>query len=242
MSIYKTIARALLFLATITFVIAPAFTPPFRGYDPALFPVQIDRPAIQPAGYAFAIWGLIYLWLILHAGFGLVKRRDSTVWARPVWPTIGAVALGTVWLAIATSAPITATIAILIMAALAATAFLRADLTCDPWLLAAPLAIFAGWVTAASAVSLGVMIAGYGLLSNTGAALAMLALVLPIASAIQSHRAKMPIYGVTVSWAIIGVFVTNQGLNNIVAATAGLGALFIAGITLWLARRPNSSV
>lgn len=238
----KTLARALLFLATITFVIAPAFTPPFRGYDPALFPVQIDRPAIQPAGYAFAIWGLIYLWLILHAGFGLLKRRDSTVWARPVWPTIGAVALGTVWLAIATSAPITATIAIVIMAALAATALLRADAHSDRWLLSAPLAIFAGWVTAASAVSLGVMIAGYGMMSNTSAALAMLLLVLLIATTIQSRCPKMPLYGATVTWAIVGILVANQGVNSIVMAAAAMGTVLMAGITVWLARRPNSSV
>ena len=40
------------------------------GYDPGQFPVVIARPSIQPAGYAFAIWGLIYAWLMAHAGFG----------------------------------------------------------------------------------------------------------------------------------------------------------------------------
>ena len=65
-------------------VAAPALTPSFTGYDPATFPVRIDRPAIQPAGYAFSIWGLIYLWLLVHAGYGLFKRRDDAAFLRPV--------------------------------------------------------------------------------------------------------------------------------------------------------------
>lgn len=44
----RYLPRTLLLLTTIAFVLAPAFTPAFRGYDPALFPVLIDRPAIQP--------------------------------------------------------------------------------------------------------------------------------------------------------------------------------------------------
>ena len=238
----RYLPRTLLLLTTIAFVLAPAFTPAFRGYDPALFPVLIDRPAIQPAGYAFSIWGLIYLWLILHAGFGLLKRRDNPIWARPLWPTVGAVGLGTVWLAIATSAPITATVTIIIMAALAVSAFLIADTDTDPWLLPAPLAVFAGWVTAASAVSTGVLIAGYGVLSNTGSALAMLVLVLLIAASVQSRRPKMPLYGATVTWAIIGVFIANWGLNTTIAIAAAIGALVMALITLLMARRPISSV
>ena len=238
----KHLPRALLLLATIAFVLAPAFTPPFRGYDPALFPVPIDRPAIQPAGYAFSIWGVIYLWLILHAGFGLLKRPDNDTWARPLWPTLGAVALGTVWLAIATSAPITATITIVVMAALAVAAFLSANPHTDRWLLSAPLAIFAGWVTAASAVSTGVLLAGYGVLSNTGTALLLLTILLMIAALVQWRRPQMPLYGATVTWATIGVLVANLGLNTTVTTAAGLGALLMAGITILLARHPLSSV
>ena len=51
------IAPLILLVATLAFIAAPALTPPFMGYDPGLFPVRIDRPSIQPAGYAFAIWG-----------------------------------------------------------------------------------------------------------------------------------------------------------------------------------------
>ena len=238
----KYLAPAVLLLTTIAFVLAPAFTPAFRGYDPTLFPVRIDRPAIQPAGYAFSIWGVIYLWLIVHADFGLWIRRDNPNWRRPLWPTFGAVALGSVWLAIATSAPITATFTLIIMAVLAVSAFLIANPDSDRWLLSAPLAIFAGWVTAASAVSTGVLVAGYGILSNTGSALAMLIVVLLIATLVQLRRPQMPLYGMTVIWAIIGVLVANWGQNATVAISSAAGALLMAVVTIGLARRAFSSV
>ena len=107
------IAPLILLVATLAFLAAPALTPPFMGYDPGLFPVRIDRPSIQPAGYAFAIWGVIYLWLIAHAGQGALARASDPVWARPRPALIGAVVLGTIWLAIAPNWPLNAPVAII---------------------------------------------------------------------------------------------------------------------------------
>ena len=73
----RYILPLLLAVATVAFVIAPAVTPPFTGYPPDQFPIAIARPSVQPAGYAFAIWGLIDAWLILHAGFGLWQRAGE---------------------------------------------------------------------------------------------------------------------------------------------------------------------
>jgi hypothetical protein len=226
-----------LLLAILAMVAAPALTPAFTGYDPATFPVRIERPAIQPAGYAFSIWGLIYLWLLAHAAFGLLKRRNDPAFLRPALPLLVSGLLGSVWLAIASSAPITATLVILVMGGLAMLAYLRADQTQDRWLLAAPLAIYAGWLTAACGVSVGVIMAGYGVLSNTGAALLMLAVVIAVALFVQTRRPAMPVYGGTVVWAAIGVIVANWTDTQIVALTAAGGAIIVALWTLITLRR-----
>lgn len=89
-----------LLLAVLAMMAAPALTPAFTGYDPATFPVRIDRPAIQPAGYAFSIWGVIYLWLLAHAAFGLFKRKGDPAFLRPALPLMISGLLGSVWLAI----------------------------------------------------------------------------------------------------------------------------------------------
>jgi hypothetical protein len=226
----------ILLVATLAFGVAPFVTPPFTGYDPAMFPVYIVRPSIQPAGYAFAIWSVIYLWLIAHAVFGFWKRPVDAAWQRVRLPLTIAVAVGSVWLWIAGQSPIWGTITIWIMAGAAILAFLRADPGIDRWMLSGPTAIFAGWLSAASAVSTGVLIAGYGWLSDTGSAAAMLALVLAIAVTVQMRRPGMPVYGLTVIWALAGVIVANAGGNLTVAVMAGSGIAVMA-VTLWAARQ-----
>jgi hypothetical protein len=222
-------ARALLLLlVTLAFGLAPFVTPPFRGYDPALFPVGIDRPSIQPAGYAFGIWSVIYLWLITHAVTSLWKRAENPAWDRTRLPLILAIALGSAWLSIAPVAPITATVTILVMAAAAIAAFLRADTETDRWLLSAPTAILAGWLSAAAAVSTGVVIAGYGLLSDTASAIAMIAATLTLAIWVQRRKPQMPVYGLTVIWALAGIVMANAGLNPTIAILAGLGIAAMA--------------
>lgn len=226
----------ILALATLAFGLAPLLGPSFTGYDPSQFPVRIERPAIQPAGYAFAIWSVIYLWLFLHAGFGLWKRSETPAWDRVRWPLIVAVGIGAVWQAIALQSAVWGTVTIWIMAAGAIAAFLRADPETDRWLLSGPTAIFAGWLSAAAAVSTGVLVSGLGWMGDTAAAAAMLALVLAIAVTVQLRRPTMPVYGLTVIWALVGVIVANRVDNLTVAALAGSGIAVMA-VTIWSARR-----
>lgn len=227
----------ILLLATLAFAAAPSVTPPFTGYDPGLFPVRIERPSIQPAGYAFSIWGFIFLWLLVSAVAGLWRRADTT-WARPFLPHLAALLLGTAWLAIAPLYPIAATITITVMAACTWAAFLGAADGSDRWLQQAPLGLFAGWLTAAASVSNGILLGGYGWLSDTGAALAMLAIALVVALIIQSRRPQMPSYSAAVIWACIGVAVVNWQPNPTAAwaAIAGALVLSLAATTLYLRR------
>lgn len=232
----KDLSPWLLLVVTLTFGIAPFVTPPFTGYDPAIFPVFVARPFIQPAGYAFSIWGLIYLALIAHAGFGLLRRADDPAWARVRTPMIVSLSLGTAWLKIAATDPIMATVGIWAMLISALYALLRADPARDRWLLAAPIAIYAGWLSAAAAVSLGVVLAGYGWAANATTASAMLALVLVIATTVQTKKRGVLEYGATVIWALFGVVAVNWGDARTVAYVACAGIVVMAG-TMMFARR-----
>ena len=232
----KTNALILL-IATVAFLAAPFVTPPFTGYDPEQFRVFIESPSIQPAGYAFAIWSVIYLWLVTHAAFGLWKRAEDPAWnaVRP-YLTV-AVAVGAAWLWIAGQSPVWGTVTIWMMAVGANLAFLRADTSVDRWLLSGPIAIFAGWLSAAAAVSSGVVAAGCGCLTNTNSALAMLALVLVLAVVVQWQKPRMPVYGLTVVWALAGIVVANMGENvQVTVAAAGGGVVMLAVLVLNLRR------
>ena len=224
---------ALLVLVTIAFAISPAFTPNFGGYDPDQFPLRVERPAILPAGYAFSIWGPIYLWLALHALFGLWKRPDDPVWSAVRLALIGSVAVGAVWLAVAFRSPVMASLLIALMLALALAALVRAPKRPDRWLLLAPVAVYAGWLTAATGVSVGVLMTGYGWLDNTAAAVVMLCAVLLVAATVQRQIGRAPEYAATVNWALAAVIVANAEANLMVTLVAAAGIL----VMTWAAWR-----
>ena len=64
-------------LLTATFVLSPLVTNPFSGFRADQLPIPQIEPPVQPAGYAFAIWGLIYSWLAISALFGVAKRAED---------------------------------------------------------------------------------------------------------------------------------------------------------------------
>jgi len=225
------------FLVTLAFGAAPFLSQPFSGYPPEAFPVVIDRPSVQPASYAFSIWSVLYIWLFVHAAFFLWKRREDPDWLRTAGPMTLSLAVGSLWLYVAPEVPFVAGVAIVVMAGAALLAFLRADTFADRWTLAAPVAIYAGWLSAAAAVSTGVILAGYGLLSDTGSALAMLAVVVVLAAAMQYRQPRLPEYGLTVIWALIGVILANWGQNVTVFLAAIVALALVAAMLVLLLPR-----
>lgn len=222
----------LLVTAAIAFAAAPAFVP-FNGFDPTLFPIpQVDAPA-QPAGYAFAIWGVIYLWLVIHAIYGLVTRADDPAWDAPRWPLMVALVPGVAWLSVASFSPVWATILIFVMLAGALGAMFAAPREVDPWLLGVPIELFAGWLTAASCVSLALLGAGYGILFGQAAwAVIALAAATGISLWVQQRRPGSWFHALAVIWALVAVAVSNLGGQWLLALLALAAAALIAVRTL----------
>jgi hypothetical protein len=222
---------------TITFVASPAFTAPFSGFTPDQLPIPQVEPPVQPAGYAFAIWGLIYGWLVASALFGVLRRRTSTAWDQVRTPLAVSLALGTPWLAIANRSAIGATVLIFAMAVSAIVALLRAT-DADRWWLRSPVAIYAGWLTAASFVSLGSTAAGYGLLTDgTGWAFLGIGLALAVAVLVQRAVPREVGYGGTIIWALVGIMVANRSDQLGVTVLAGAGVLVLGTLLATLRAR-----
>lgn len=233
----RRLKAILLAAATLAFVVAPAFTPGFGGFDPQAFPIPQDDPPVQPAGYAFGLWGVIYLWLLAHAGFGLVRRSDNAAWDAPRWPLFGSLAIGASWLAVAQVNPPLATVQIWAMLGLALVAVFRAPRGEERLLLSAPLALYSGWLTAASWVAVGFSLGGYGVMGQTAAALVSLLGAGAVAAVVQSRLGRAPEYGAGVTWALVGVVVANAGTTNVVAGLAALLAAAMAWLTYRAARQ-----
>ncbi len=220
----RTATAVATFILAILFAISPAFVQEFAGFDPNQFPVPQDNPPVQPAGYAFAIWGIVYVWLIAGLGYGLWKRRDSGDWHAMRVALVPSLAVGTIWLAVANASPIWASVLIWVMLITALIALFRSPVQ-DRWFAALPVGLYAGWLTAASCVSLGLLAAGYGMMDQTTAAVVCTLLALVIASGVQNQLKRAPSYGIAVIWALVAIVVANLEQNVTVAALAAGGAV-----------------
>ncbi|MEM6758228.1 MAG: hypothetical protein AAF601_01990 [Pseudomonadota bacterium] len=218
-------APAVLILA-LAFAASPLIVPDFGGFDPQAFPIPQNDPPVQPAGYAFAIWGVIFLWLVVGAGYALVTRRADPAWRPMRGPLALSLAVGAVWLPVATISPIWATILIWAMLLPALAALFRAPREMA-WAAAWPVGLYAGWLSAASCVAIGLILGGYGFLSMPAAAYVMLAVAIALAFAVQWRLGRAPTYGAAAIWALLAVGVQNDFAHVGLAAVAGAALLLI---------------
>jgi hypothetical protein len=221
---------ALVLVAAVAFVISPLFTDPFTGFDPDRMPIRVDDPPIQPAGYAFSIWGVIYLWLLASAGYGLIRRDTDEGWDATRWPLFASLAIGASWIPVAQVAPAASTVLIWAMLGGALWALRAAPDRDRPW-LAMPIGLYAGWLTAASCVALATVAAGYGLGPPEVLSWAGLALALALAVAV-ALRLRVATYPLAVAWALAGIVVANVTEAWVFAGVAALGALAMIWLTV----------
>lgn len=212
-------------ILTAAFVTAPLLVRDFSGFSADQLPIPQVNPPVQPAGYAFGIWGIIYLWLLVSAIYGLVWRRNDMHW-NAVRPSLClSLAFGVPWLWVAQQSALWATVLILPMTGAAIAALIRTP-DMDAWLLRGPVALYAGWLTAASGVALATIAAGYGIgLGSYGWAFVGIIAALSIAIAVYRAR-PAPVYLIAIIWALVGIGVANGFDRFLVTATA-LGGVAI---------------
>ena len=222
----NTTIRSFLVLATaVTFALSPVLLGGFGGYDTTAFPVPMADPPMQPEGWAFSIWGPIYLWLIAMTAFGAFKRRDDPGWDVTRVPLAISLAIGTIWIAAAERSPILATGLIWLMLATAIVALVRTPRR-DRLLLRAPVALYAGWLTAASAVSLGLIAAGHGVLGLAPDAWTFVTLSLTLLIAVPTILLRPTIpYVLAIVWALAGIAAGIPPIFLLAYAVVGAGAL-----------------
>jgi len=220
--------RAILTLAaTVAFVISPLVSEPFSGFRADQLPIAQIDPPVQPAGYAFAIWGVIYLWLMVSAIYGVAKRREDPAWDKVRPALMLSLTIGAAWIPIALQNAIGATVLIWAMFLTAVMALFQCPKSDRLW-LQMPIALYAGWLTAASSVSIGILGAGYGIiLGQTGWAIIGIFIALNVGLLVLVARKQAPEYVLALIWALVGIIVTNQMMNPLISVLCALGILLL---------------
>lgn len=240
-------------LAILSVVIAYGQMAAGFGQTPAEFSAGGDS-TLQVAGYAFSIWGLIYLGLLVYAvRQALPQTGESEPINRLGWPS--AVALFGIGLWVIASALDweAATVVIIFGSLLALVvplaihapmlrALPRGDR--DRWMTLWPLSLLAGWLTIAAPVNLITVATANGLLP---AALpptgwAMLAIVVVVGGALfMTRQLRILGYALPVAWGLIGAFVAEQARNPTLAffALAAAVATTVGAVILTFRLRPG---
>ncbi|CAO1651375.1 hypothetical protein [Parasphingorhabdus sp. NYA22] len=220
----------LVLIVALAFAIAPFLSPEFGGIDPDRYPVPQNNPPVQPIGWAFSIWGPIYLWLVAHAFFGAFKFRQDAEWDKSRIALALSLAVGTIWLPVALISPIWATVLIWIMLIAALVALYRSGNASPVWIAKWPLALYAGWLSVASFLSIGLLLAGYGFVGEFTAA--VIALILATGfTGYNALRLQSWPYAIAVAWGFFGIAVANMGSAMTLVIAAVAAAAIVLGLT-----------
>ncbi|MDP3801286.1 hypothetical protein [Brevundimonas sp.] len=248
--------RRLIVLAAAIFAVAIGQSQVLLGWgqSPAEFSADGDA-TLRVAGYAFAVWGLIYLWLLVYAvRQALPWTGESLLIHRLGWPSVAAL-LGIGWWVVAAAFDWEAATVVLIFASLAALllpllanagairALPRFDR--DRLMTVWPLAMLAGWLTVAAPLNLITVATGDGALPDTlsPTVWAILAMVGVSAAALGvTQRLRTLAYGLPIAWGLVGAFTAEQARNPMLAYAALAAAVAVLVGAVALAFRLRSGV
>jgi hypothetical protein len=217
------------------------------GQTPAQFSADSDA-TLRVVGWAFAIWGPIYLGLIAYSVRQVLPQTgESDMIRRFGWPSVLAfLGIGS-WIVaaavdaeIATIVLIFGSLIVLLIPLLSNTGLIRSlgRWDRDRWLVAWPLGALAGWLTIASPVNLLTVATGNGdlpaALAPTAWALLAIAGVAAFALFV-TWRTRLLAYPLPVAWGLVGVFVAEQDKGNATLSSGALAASVVVLVgALWI--------
>lgn len=179
---------------------------------------------LTPAGYAFAIWSLIYVGMIAFSIYQLLPSKFE-FFAKIRRAYIVSCVLNCAWLYFWSQEQL-ALCSLIIALLLATLAFINRKLAvttdaAEYWFGKAPFGIYFGWVTAAALVNLMIALVANGLPMGYqeyfGAVFILLAGILSVAVRINIRNYMFPL---AIAWAVTAIAVKQSGKTLIVAVAA----------------------
>jgi hypothetical protein len=215
-----------------------------------------------PMGATFAIWGLIYSWLLAFVGFGFVlarSDRDQTP-LEAIGPWFGINMLANAawivawhWMVVPVSLMLMGVIlGSLVMMYLRLGIGVSPVRATDRWLVHAPVSIYMGWITVATIANITTQAVDLGVPAFGQVPALLTAGVVGAAVVIAGRMLwarRDVLFTMVVMWALLGIHLkraASQAAGSELvadAALAGLGALgvglVVALIRAWKGREPS---
>ncbi|MDX2003735.1 MAG: hypothetical protein SFU83_00535 [Meiothermus sp.] len=201
---------------------------------------------VTPAGFTFAVWGLIYLALAVYVVYQLMpeRRGDATLTAVAPWFVFTCVC-NSLWLVAWHSGALGWSVALMLglLAALIQIYRIvsrRPAMDADYWALSAPFSLYLGWIIVATLVNVSAALVGLGIRAEGVWAVLWAVLLIAVAAGVglmfldvQADR----VLALVLVWALLGIAVRQWGVDGVVAAA--ITAIAVLVISMIRRDRPE---
>ena len=203
---------------------------------------------VTPAGYAFGIWSVIYLGLILFGFYqALPAQRTHAELARTDgWVLLSCLANAS-WIVLwhYNFTNLTLPVMLVLLVSLIAIVARRdpARTAAARWLVHLPFTIYLGWISVATIINVGVVLYNLGFTTLLLGPLPWAVIVLFLGALLGLTVGTQPgmlAYALVIAWAYVGIAV-KQGGSSPIAWTAGTLALVVTLAALFAARPQRSA-
>lgn len=195
---------------------------------------------ITPAGWAFSIWGALYLGSLVFSLLQFTATgRESKLFAALRWPAAGAFLGNALWATWVQLGAIDAGSTIIIFGSLVSilAAYRRiADwtggfTTAERWGAVLPLSALAAWLTAAAIVNVAATLRFYGIDAGPDSAPLISAAIVAIggviaAGALAGGKGNPP-FALVFLWALAAIYAAGGQQSVLVAGAAAIAALLV---------------
>ena len=201
---------------------------------------------ITPAGWAFSIWGALYLGSLVFSLLQFTSAgRDSTLFAALRWPAAGAFLGNALWATWVQLGDIDAVSTLIIFGSLVSiliayrriAAWTAPFSAAERWGAILPLSALASWLTAASIVNVAATLRYYGVDAAPDVAPLISAAIIVVggliaATALARGKGNPP-FALVFLWALAAIFAAGGQEAAAVAAAAAIAAILVLiGISL----------
>lgn len=250
-SINRPLAQRLAVIIAVVVQIGAGFLPRFGIGEFIGNRSDAVRTLITPAGWAFAIWGPLFLLSIAFAVWqALPAQRSNGLLARITWPA--AVALGAqgIWSTYTQLANLTVISVMIIFVSLVGLLVVLRTLVAEPSLsrgerifVAPAFSALSAWLTAACIVNVSASLKYHGLAGAEPAPIVttLMIVVGAIIAGVAAYRVRgAPLYGRVFAWALIAINAAGgQRFASIGWAALG-GIALVLAVTVWRLSQEDS--
>jgi hypothetical protein len=194
---------------------------------------------VTPAGYAFAIWALIYLGALALAVYQLLPhQRVRQVHRRTGWWLAAAFLASTIWVPVFGSRTIwLSQVIIVVLVGCLSVVTVRltrlgpAESTAERLLLRLPVTVYLGWATLATFAGFGVTLRSLGMPARAGwvtwLSVGLLVLAAVLSTALVSRETAAAGFAFTSCWALLAVAVATYETPVRVVALLALAVILV---------------